>query len=360
VDSGPGLRADFLGGRERIPAPRGILCYSFSNSKFYAFSWGGWTKEKGPSSRRMPGERTAVHTRLRLEAGAEPFPGLRLVQLRGRGGFAEVWEAHNEIDEPIALKFISSERTTTTVKEVKSLQALQQIRHPNILRTDRVWSAPGYIVIAMELADASLLDLLDAYAAEYKIPIPPEVLMPYMLQAAAGLDFMNARRHPFEGRTVGFQHCDVKPSNILLLGDTVKLADFGLSWPTNAPNNPYSKCGTLDFAAPEIHRGVLTEKSDQYSLAVSYYLLRTGHFPFPPPPEGFRRQYSYKRPAPSLNLVGREERRVLERALDVQHEKRFENCDTLVRELSATCLCPAAHHSPCTSIVVAASDGSRS
>ena len=34
--------------------------------------------------------------------------------------------------------------------------------------THRVWSAPGYIVISMELADASLLDLLDAYQTEYK------------------------------------------------------------------------------------------------------------------------------------------------------------------------------------------------
>ena len=92
-----------------------------------------------------------VQTRLRLEVGAEPSPGLKLVQLRGRGGFAEVWEARNEQDVPIALKFISASKTTTTVKEVKSLQAIQLIRHPNILRMDRVsgsgtsghWSSPA-------------------------------------------------------------------------------------------------------------------------------------------------------------------------------------------------------------------------
>lgn len=278
-----------------------------------------------------------MHHRLDLEVGAEPFPGLRLVQLRGRGGFAEVWEARNERDEPIALKFISASKTTTTVKEVKSLQAIQLLHHPNILRTDRVWCVGGYIVIAMELADASLLDMLIAYDAEFKTPIPPGALIPYMRQAAAALDFMNSRIHTHEGRKVGFQHCDVKPSNLLVCGNVVKIADFGLAAPTVAMHNNYLKCGTLDFAAPEIHRGDLTDRSDQYSLAISYYYLRTGSFPFPPPPDGFKRKYSYARPAPDIGAVDRNERRILERALDVAPERRWPSCASLVNELDHVC-----------------------
>ncbi len=293
-----------------------------------------------------------MNARLRLDSGAEPFPGLKLVQLRGRGGFAEVWEARNEAGEPIALKFIAAEQTTSTVKEVKSLQALQQLRHPNLLLTHRVWSIPGYIVIAMELAEASLLDLLDAYQEEYKTPIPPEILAPYMTQTAAALDFMNARRHIFEGRKVGFQHCDVKPSNILLVGNGIKLADFGLSAPTTAPMTPYPKCGTLDFAAPEIHRGMLTEKSDQYSLAVTWYYLRTGFFPFPPPTDGFQRRNSYTRPAPDLSHVSRSERRILERGLESQPERRWENCEVMVRELHYAWMYATGSGSSSSSIVV--------
>ncbi len=276
-----------------------------------------------------------MQSRLDLEVGAEPFPGLKLVQLRGRGGFAEVWEASNERDEPIALKFISASKTTTTVKEVKSLQAIEHLHHPNILRTDRVWCVGGYIVIAMELADASLLDLLDAYQAEYKTPIPPDTLGNYMRQAAAGIDFMNARVHTFEGRKVGFQHCDVKPSNMLLCGSTVKLADFGLAAPVVAMHNPYQKCGTLDFAAPEIHRGDLTDRSDQFSLAVSCYYLRTAKLPFPSPPDGFKRSYSYARRRPDLELVERAERRILERALDPVPEHRWPTCTLFINELEA-------------------------
>jgi serine/threonine protein kinase, bacterial len=304
--------------------------------------------------------RVAVQNRLRLESGAEPFPGLKLVQLRGRGGFADVWEAKNERGEPIALKFIAADKTTSTVKEVKSLQAMQQLQHPNLLVTHRVWSAPGYIVISMQLADASLLDLLDAYQAEYKTPIPPAILAPYMTQIAAGLDFMNARRHMYEGRKVGFQHCDIKPSNLLVVGEQIKIADFGLSASTAAMNNPYSKCGTLDFAAPEIHRGVLSERSDQFSLAVTWYYLRTGCFPFPPPPDGFRRRNSYARPAPDLSHISRSERRVLERGLDIQPERRWENCEVLVRELHYAWEYSNGSGSGSSSIVVTSASSSSS
>jgi serine/threonine protein kinase, bacterial len=291
-----------------------------------------------------------VQTRLRLEVGAEPFPGLKLVQLRGRGGFADVWEARNELDEPIALKFISASKTTTTVKEVKSLQAIQAMYHPNILRTDRVWCVAGYIVIAMELADASLLDVLDAYQAEYKTPIPRKVLATYMQHAAAGLDHMNKQVHQSEGRLVGYQHCDVKPSNLLLSGDTVKLADFGLATAITAMHNPFQKCGTLDFAAPEIYRGDLTDRSDQFSLAVSYYYLLTGQFPFPEPPTSFKRKYSYDRPAPELSLVSREDRRVLERALNVSPERRWSSCREFVAEMEL-----ARKEPPAPSMIVVSS-----
>lgn len=276
---------------------------------------------------------------------------MKLVQLRGRGGFAEVWEARNEHGEQIALKFISASKTTTTVKEVKSLQAIQQLQHPNILRTDRVWSMAGYIVVAMELADASLLDVLDAYQAEYKTPIPPETLAMFIQHAASALDFMNARKHSFDGRKVGYQHCDIKPSNLLLCGDTVKLADFGLAAPCVGMHNAYQKCGTLDFAAPEMHRGDLSDRSDQYSLAVSYYMLRTGHLPFPLP-EGFNRKYSYARPAPDLGLLARPERRVLERALDVSPEKRWPTCTMLAEELEIARMESACGASSSGSVIV--------
>jgi len=273
-------------------------------------------------------------SRIRLEIGSEPFPGLKLLQLRGRGGFAEVWEARNQSGRLIAVKFMETSNSLSSAKEVRIIQAIQKLAHRHLIKISHVWSIPQYIVVAMELADGSLLDLLDAYLTEFRSPLPPELLLRYFRQAAEAIDFLNARQHKFDGRLVSFMHCDVKPSNLLLMGDTIKLADFGLSTPIAAPLTPYNRAGTLDFAAPEIHGGNLAETSDQYSLAVSYYYLRTGILPFPTPGSRFTPDYTYKRPAPDLSGAGPGERQVLERALEVQPSARWPSCSAMVAALT--------------------------
>src|SRR5262245_4969899 len=165
-----------------------------------------------------------IVSRIRLEAGSMPFPGLKLIQLRGRGGFAEVWEAEAPHGERIAVKFMLSRNSSSSSKEMRIIQTVQKLTHRHLLRISDVLRIPDYIVVAMELADGSLLDLLDVYATEYNSPLPGILASGYLKQAALALDFLNSRRHAFDGRQVGFMHCDVKPSNLLVIGETVKLA----------------------------------------------------------------------------------------------------------------------------------------
>lgn len=265
------------------------------------------------------------------EAGSEPFPGYRLLRLRGRGGFATVWEASSPSGERVALKFMSSGNSTSTAREVRSIQAIQKLSHPSLLRIRDVWSVPGNIVIAMDLADASLLDLFLLYAEEFQTPVDPAKVSLYLYKTAQALDFLNARRHTFDGRTVGFQHGDIKPNNILLLGDEPMLADYGLATPMNGPTTPCSRQGTIEYAAPEVFQGTLTDGSDQFSLAVTYYLLRTGAFPFPAPPRVPGR--SYYRPPPELGLLSADEQPVLLRALSPAPQNRYPTCTELMTQL---------------------------
>jgi serine/threonine protein kinase len=258
------------------------------------------------------------------EAGSEPFAGYRLIRLRGRGGFATVWEADSPTGERVALKFMSSGNTLSTAREVRSLQGIQKLTHPSLLRIHDVWSVPGNIVIAMDLADASLLDLFLLYAEEFHTPVDPAKVCLYLFKTAQALDFLNARRHAFEGRTVGFQHGDIKPNNILLIGDDPKLADYGMATPMNGPNTPCSRAGTMEYAAPEVFQGNLTDYSDQFSLAVTYYLLRSGAFPFPPPPR--MPPKGFTRPAPDLSMVSIDEMTVLARAMSPVPQNRFPSC----------------------------------
>jgi serine/threonine protein kinase len=269
---------------------------------------------------------------LPLQYGLQPFPGYRLLKLRGRGAFGEVWKAETASGQTVALKFIPCQDPLTIAKEIRSLQTIGELRHPNLIRIDRIWNYQNYIVIAMELAEASLLDVLEVYQTEFGIPIVPDYLCHLLRQAARALDFLNMRRHFLDGKWVGIQHGDVKPSNILLFGDTVKLCDFTLAAPITSPLTSHRRAGTPAYAAPEVFQALLSERTDQYALAVSYYQLRTGQLPFPDTPATFERHY--RRPEPDLGMLPSPERPLLARALSPVPAKRWPSCKELLAELT--------------------------
>jgi serine/threonine protein kinase len=273
-----------------------------------------------------PNVRSTTPGAFAFAVGAEPSPGYRLRCVRGRGGFAEVWEAEAPSGPPVALKFMPTSNMTTTARELRSVQSFQALEHPYIVKTYGMWSVPGYIVINMELAEGTLLDLMQVYQTDLGQQLDPAMLCLYIWQVSEALDFLNARRHVRDGRKVGFQHGDVKPNNILLFGEVAKLTDHGLATPTYGPSTPCPRQGTREYAAPEVFLGTLSDWSDQYSLAVTYYALRTGMFPFPSPPPLKDGTRPPARPAPDLSKVTEAERPPLLRALAPVPQDRFPNC----------------------------------
>ncbi len=266
-----------------------------------------------------------------IQVGAEPSPGYRLKRVRGRGGFAEVWEADSPRG-PVALKFMPSSNTATTARELQSIQSFQALDHPYLVQTHGVWSVPGYIVIDMELADGTLLDLMLLYHNDLGQHIPAEELCTYLWQVAEALDFLNARWHTRNSRKVGFQHGDIKPNNVLLVNDIAKLTDYGLATPTFGQSTPCPRHGTREYSPPEVFQGYLTDTSDQFSLAITYCVLRTGQFPFPAPPTGDMPK-SYHRPHPNLSGLLPEEVPILLKALSPVPQDRFSTCEEMVAGL---------------------------
>lgn len=287
---------------------------------------GSWVARSVKSNKSMP-------TCFEPEAGAVPFPGYRLIRLRGRGGFATVWEASTPTGERIALKFMSSQQNSATIKEIRSLQAIQSLMHSNLTEIHQIWSLPGAIVIGMELADASLTDLMMLYMDEFNKPIEIEKLLGYLAQIASALDYLNARRHTYESRLVGYQHADIKPNNILLFGDQAKLADYGMAVATYGTMTPCPRQGTIEYAAPEVFQGYVTEYSDQFSLALTYHLLRTQAFPYPKPPPNGETLRNFVRPEPDLSLLPECERPILRRALAKIPQNRYPNCSSFINAL---------------------------
>jgi serine/threonine protein kinase len=261
----------------------------------------------------------------------EPYPGYQLRRRLGRGGFADVWEASAGPTDTVALKFLPCANSRATTTEVRSIQMVRGLPHPNLIAIDRVWCLPGYIVIAMERADASLLDLLDLYETEFGTPVAAEHACHLLGQAALALDFLNAPQHLVNGHCVGIQHRDVKPSNLLLFGDTVKLTDFGLASVLSGAVAPSSKAGTVEYAAPEVFHGRLSSRTDQYSLGLTYCQLRAGRLPFADSPSTF--ETGHVRPPPDLSILPPAERAVVARALAQQPEARWPSCVEFMTQL---------------------------
>src|ERR1700724_3435157 len=76
------------------------------------------------------------------------------------------------------------------------------------------------------------------------------------------------------------QHLDIKPQNLFLVHNHVKVADFGLVKDLEGMSAQVTGGVTPVYAAPETFDGVVSRYCDQYSLAIAYQELLTGQRPF--------------------------------------------------------------------------------
>jgi serine/threonine-protein kinase len=79
--------------------------------------------------------------------------------------------------------------------------------------------------------------------------------------------------------------------------------------------------GTPEYAAPEVFRGRLSNRTDQYALAVSYCQIRGGRFPFKDTPPNLTPTYT--RPLPDLSMLPAKEQPIVGRALAAMPQDRW-------------------------------------
>jgi serine/threonine protein kinase len=266
------------------------------------------------------------------EPNSEPIPGYRLIEPLGSGGFGEVWKCEAPGGIFKAIKFVYGNLKALDVEgaraeqELHALQRIKEVRHPFVLSLDRIEAPEGELVIVMELADRSLHDLLVECQATGQVGIPRDRLLRYMRDAAEGLDHMNERHN--------LQHLDIKPRNLFLISDRVKVADFGLVKHLDLQNSGLGAGVTPLYAPPETFSGKISGNSDQYSLAIVYQELLTGLRPFSGKnPRQLAQQHMQAEP--DLRSLPEAERPVVARALAKDPAQRFPNCMAFIRALHA-------------------------
>ena len=278
---------------------------------------------------------------LRIEPNAEPIPGYRLIEphrprrfrrgLEGRGprrppqGHQVRAAAKRRSKIPVRLAAANRTRRGAD-QEWKSLIRVKTVRHPFILLLDRFENIDNFLVIVMELADRTLGDRFKECRSQGLPGIPREELLGYMAEAAEVLDLMNSQYQ--------LQHLDIKPQNLFLVHNHVKVADFGLVKDTTSGVKLMTITGgvTPVYAAPETFDGKFTRQCDQYSLAIVYQEMLTGHRPFT---GTSMKQLILQHLQNSFDLTPSpvHDRPVIARALAKNPEARFPTCLEFVQQL---------------------------
>lgn len=262
---------------------------------------------------------------LKIESGTETIAGYKVLRKLGAGGYGEVWSAEAPGGMEKAIKFVfgshDSERGT---RELRSLNRIKGVNHPFLLSLERFEIFNGQLVIVTELASGSLEDVYDKHRERGSCGIPKTDLLGYLHDAADGLDYLHDE---FQ-----LQHLDVKPGNLLMVGGHVKVGDFGLL--KDLGDVECSMVGGLTpiYAAPEVFDGRPHHNSDQYSLAVMYQELLTGHRPFAGRTIA-QLATQHVHSAPNLESLPPADRPVIARALEKDPNRRFASCRELVNRL---------------------------
>lgn len=257
---------------------------------------------------------------------SEPIAGYKLGRYLGRGGFGEVWEAEapGGLAKAIKLAPVESGQDGVQCRELDGLRKIREVRHPYLLSIERFEIIDGYLVIVMELADQSLADRYRQCSQTGQPGIPRAEILQYLREAAEVLDLLNQKH--------GLQHLDVKPENLFLCGDHVKVADFGLVQPRNTNVSRSTIAISPPYAPPELFDGRIEPTADQYSLAVTYQELLSGHRPYSGVDvRGLMLQHLKGRP--DLSSLPPADRPIIGRAIQRDPAHRYTSCTELVEAL---------------------------
>jgi serine/threonine protein kinase len=209
----------------------------------------------------------------------------KVIRPIGSGGFGIVYEISDTTGVRYALKTIQTGLMNDMELDIllNEGRLALTIAHDNVIRVFYFHdgsvdpSLPPYLL--MELADGGTLqDELNARRQQQAF-LSNEDLVAIYLQLASGMKAINEK----------LVHRDIKPDNILKVGDSLKISDFGLSKLVGAATRSHTFKGInhIRYCAPEAWR--LEENlpsMDMYSMGIVFYEIATLQHPLNPSQQG--------------------------------------------------------------------------
>ncbi|MGK5681796.1 serine/threonine-protein kinase [Actinoplanes sp. URMC 104] len=191
----------------------------------------------------------------------------------GHGATGTVWRGiDRSTGADVAVKLLHEgllRQPKLVIRFVQERTILMMLRHENIVGVRDLFSVGGTLALVMDyVAGGSLRSHLRA-----RRTLAPAEAAGLVAQVAAAL----AQAHE-----LGVVHRDVKPDNILLQDNDVRLTDFGIAriLDTAGLTTPQAVVGTPHYMAPEAIQGEAVPASDVYSAGILLYELVTGAPPY--------------------------------------------------------------------------------
>jgi len=269
-----------------------------------------------------------------IELNKTVIEGYRIKSKIGQGGMASVYLAENTDINPskVAIKILDESlcddiKYTNRFKR-EAIISSKLLDHPNIIKIYNYGSAGDLYYILMEYLDGRDL----GYYIKTKRKFSIDGVVKVLLMVCSCLSLAHRKK---------IIHRDIKPQNIILDGNNVKVTDFGIAkvyGMSNLTLKDENVMGTAFYMSPEQIKGNnIDERTDIYSLGIVAYELLTGVTPYDSDNtwkiiEG----HLYKTPVPIKNrrrdvpdyLVS-----IINKCIAKEREDRFKNVDLLISAL---------------------------
>jgi serine/threonine protein kinase len=276
-----------------------------------------------------------------------------LVEHIATGGMAEVYRAQYTGIEGFAKELVVKrlreefvERPDIIRMFLDEARVAATLTHNNVVHTYDLGELHGEYFIAMELLVGEELVAVLRRAVTTGHMVPMDLSLAIMMQALEGLNYAHARTDE-TGELLGLVHRDINPTNVHVGYDgLVKIVDFGIAATratavanASGKGGPGQFAGKLSYMAPEQILGEdLDGRADIFAVGVILYEMLLGRRLFRGNPAEVRnRILSGDVPAPTFvdPEFPPELEAIIMRALEVDRNDRYQNCDHMYRELDA-------------------------
>ena len=203
------------------------------------------------------------------------YSNLKIQQEINNGLSSTLFLAENELNQKVVIKIFNKSSNESYLKEKEFFEKFQNFQ--NVVKVydyglidNRKDPYYRHYYLVMEYAEKG--DLVNYIEQQNNDEAEAKKIIKQILN---GYEEIN---------NCGYIHRDLKPENILIMNDnTLKITDFGFCEKMNSVSSKI--VGTDGYMPPEVlmHKNLLPQQIDVFSLGVILFLLVAGEFPFGEP-----------------------------------------------------------------------------